>query len=70
MDGYMDTMDAFHSYQPKERKLEILKDSHIRAFAVIMLAVYGFDLYGGHFQRLRIKYITGLYAQDLCLRGC
>ena len=41
VDGFMDTMDAFHSYQPKERKLEILKDSHIGAFAVIMLAVYG-----------------------------
>ena len=41
MDGFMDTMDALHSYSPKERKLEILKDSHIGAFAVIMLAVYG-----------------------------
>lgn len=41
VDGFMDTMDALHSYQPKEKKLEILKDSHIGAFAVIMLAVYG-----------------------------
>jgi len=41
VDGYMDTMDAFHSYQPKERKLEILKDSHIGAFSVIMLGAYG-----------------------------
>lgn len=40
MDGYMDTMDAFHSYQTKEKKLEILKDSHIGAFSVIMLVVY------------------------------
>lgn len=40
VDGYMDTMDALHSYQPKERKLEILKDSHIGAFSVIMLVVY------------------------------
>ncbi len=39
MDGFLDTMDAFHSYQPKERKLEILKDSHIGAFAVIMLVL-------------------------------
>ena len=37
VDGFMDTMDAFHSYQPRERKLEILKDSHIGAFSVIML---------------------------------
>ena len=41
VDGFMDTMDALHSYQPRERKLEILKDSHIGAFAVIMLALYG-----------------------------
>ena len=32
VDGFMDTMDALHSYQPRERKLEILKDSHIGAF--------------------------------------
>ena len=25
VDGYMDTMDAFHSYQSREKKLEILK---------------------------------------------
>lgn len=40
IDGYMDTMDALHSYQPKEKKLEILKDAHIGSFAVIMLSVY------------------------------
>ena len=42
----MDTMDAIHSYNPKERKLEILKDSHIGAFTVIMLAAYGLVLFG------------------------
>ena len=40
VDGYMDTMDAFHSYQNREKKLEILKDSHIGAFAAIMLMLY------------------------------
>lgn len=40
VDGFLDTMDALHSYQGRERKLEILKDSHIGAFAVIMLALY------------------------------
>lgn len=50
VDGYMDTMDAFHSYQPRERKLEILKDSHIGAFSVIMLAVYGFVYLAGFAQ--------------------
>lgn len=40
IDGYMDTMDALHSYQPRDKKLQILKDAHIGAFAVIMLLVY------------------------------
>lgn len=41
VDGYMDTMDALRSYKTKEEKLEILKDPHIGAFAVIMLAAAG-----------------------------
>lgn len=40
LDGYLDTMDALSSWQPRERKLEILKDSHAGAFAVIMGCVY------------------------------
>lgn len=54
VDGYMDTMDAFHSYQPKERKLEILKDSHIGAFAVIMLVLY-YLIYIGGFSQIQGK---------------
>ena len=41
MDGFMDVQDAKNSYQPKERKLEIMKDPHIGAFAVISLVVLG-----------------------------
>ncbi len=52
VDGFMDTMDAFHSYQPKEKKLEILKDSHIGAFSVIMLALYGL-IYLGAFSEIQ-----------------
>lgn len=40
LDGFMDTMDAVNSWQDRERKLEILKDSHIGAFSVIMLLLY------------------------------
>ena len=40
LDGFMDTCDALHSYQDREKKLEILKDPHIGAFAVICLASY------------------------------
>lgn len=39
MDGYIDTSDALASYGTREKKLEILKDSHIGAFAAIRLAV-------------------------------
>lgn len=46
VDGFMDTMDALHSYQSRERKLEILKDSHIGAFSVICLVLY-YLLYAG-----------------------
>lgn len=40
MDGFIDTMDALHSYGDREKKMEILKDPHIGAFAVICLSVY------------------------------
>lgn len=40
MDGFMDTVDALASHQNRERKLEILKDSHIGAFAPIYLCIY------------------------------
>jgi len=40
MDGFMDTTDALASCQPMERKLEILKDSHVGAFAVMGCAGY------------------------------
>ena len=35
MDGLMDTADALASCQPVSKKLEILKDPHAGAFAVI-----------------------------------
>ena len=40
MDGYMDTCDAIHSYGSREKRLEILKDPHVGAFAVIGAFVY------------------------------
>ncbi len=40
MDGFMDTKDALASWQPKEKKLEILKDSRVGAFAVMGCAAY------------------------------
>ena len=40
LDGYADTSDALSSYGDREKKLEILKDSHCGAFAVIRLCTY------------------------------
>ena len=40
LDGFCDTADALGSHQSRERKLEILKDSHTGAFAIICCGVY------------------------------
>lgn len=40
LDGFMDTTDALASYGDREKKLAILKDSHVGAFAVLGLCVY------------------------------
>lgn len=40
MDGFMDTTDARSSFQPREKKLEILKDPNAGAFAVIGSIIY------------------------------
>lgn len=61
VDGFMDTMDALHSHREKERKLEILKDSHVGAFAVIMLVVLGV---------LMISVLTELTNEKMMLIFC
>ena len=40
MDGFMDTMDALGSWGDREKKLEILKDSHAGAFAIWGMGCY------------------------------
>ena len=40
MDGFMDTLDAMASWQPREKRLEILKDVHTGAFAVMGCGAY------------------------------
>ena len=40
MDGYLDTADARCSFGDREKKLEILKDPHTGAFAVIRCSMY------------------------------
>ena len=40
LDGYLDTMDALSSWREKQRRLEILKDPHTGAFAVMGCVAY------------------------------
>lgn len=40
MDGFLDTVDARSSCQAREKKLEILKDPHTGAFAIIGCGIY------------------------------
>lgn len=46
LDGLLDTSDALSSYKPMDQKLEILKDSHAGAFAIIVGICYFFLLFG------------------------
>lgn len=46
LDGLLDTADAMSSWRPRERRLEILKDSHAGAFAIITCVSYFFLAYG------------------------
>ena len=40
LDGFCDTVDALSSRQPREKKLEILKDPHTGAFAILGCIAY------------------------------
>lgn len=40
MDGFLDVVDARASHAPREKKLEILKDPHTGAFAIIGCGIY------------------------------
>ncbi len=55
LDGFADTTDALSSHQSRERMLEIMKDSHMGAFAAIGLCVWFLADFGAWFQSLRIS---------------
>lgn len=40
LDGFCDTCDAMGSHQTREKKLEILKDTHAGAFAILCCVLY------------------------------
>ena len=45
LDGLADTMDAFGSNRSRQRKLEILSDSHIGTFGVLSIAIYCLSMF-------------------------
>lgn len=73
LDGFMDTCDGLHSYQDREKKLEILKDPHIGAFAVICLAVYlilGAGFLGELYERISGPGEIALLCMSFFLSRC
>lgn len=59
MDGFLDTKDALSSYQSMERRLEILKDPHAGAFAIIYGVVY-FVCYLGVYSSLSARSVIAI----------
>lgn len=69
MDGFLDTVDARSSFEGRERKLEILKDPHAGAFAILGCGVY-LLLYVAAFSQLKegaFPAIAGIYVMTRAL---
>lgn len=59
MDGFLDVVDAKASYGDRDKKLEILKDPHTGAFAIIGCAIY-LMLYLALFVELPAVYVPAM----------
>lgn len=73
VDGLLDTSDALSSWQERTRRLEILKDSHAGAFAIITACVY-FILWLGAWSQLQsntagICIMSMGFMMSRCLSG-
>lgn len=72
MDGYMDTVDALASWQPRERRLEIMKDSHCGSFAVLYCGGYllvSAGLFAELYSRKLVLPVLGGYVLSRALSG-
>ncbi|MEG1848039.1 MAG: adenosylcobinamide-GDP ribazoletransferase [Lachnospiraceae bacterium] len=71
MDGFLDTVDAKHSYQPSDVKLRILSDPHVGAFAVIYGILYIVVQFGlfHEVQGSEMPYIALGYVYSRTLSG-
>ena len=71
LDGLLDTADALSSYQSRERKLEILKDSHAGAFAVITACCYFLASFGiwSELDRRQVLVLAGGFVLSRAMSG-
>ncbi len=60
LDGLCDTMDAICSHKEQEKRLEILKDPHIGAFALICTCVY-FIVHFGLWTEVNLTFMKDIY---------
>ena len=70
VDGLLDTSDALSSWRDREKRLEILKDSHAGAFAVITACVYFMAFYGGYSQINDNWKALCIMALGFCVSRC
>ena len=70
VDGLLDTSDALSSWRDREKRLEILKDSHAGAFAVITACVYFMAFYGGYSQINDNWRALCIMALGFCISRC
>lgn len=70
VDGLLDTSDALSSWRDREKRLEILKDSHAGAFAVITACVYFMAFYGGYSQISDNWQAICIMALGFCMSRC
>ena len=71
MDGFLDVTDARHSYGERGKKLEILKDPHTGAFAIIGMGVY-LLCYAAAFSELsweQIRLLGAVFVMERALSG-
>ena len=75
LDGLLDTADALSSWQSRERRLEILKDSHTGAFAIITCCMYFIAYFGFSSELFEMQRIEGIgviaigFFLSRCLSG-
>ena len=73
LDGLLDTADAMSSYREREKRIEILKDSHSGAFAIICACTYFMVYYAALTQivlnRRKVIIFCFMYFMSRCISG-